>query len=117
MIKRVVIAGCRDYTNYEEAKVYIDFCLSNIRKVNDIIIISGLAPAVFFIFNYRLNILRHNNIFVNFLAMIVAKLKLMCYYYFATQTEYLTLTKGKYLGKRCFPYPSLESVCVATNRG
>ena len=30
--KRVVIAGCRDYNNYEEAKAYIDFCLSNIRK-------------------------------------------------------------------------------------
>ena len=43
--KRVVIAGCRDYTNYEEAKVYIDFCLSNIRKVNDIIIISGCASG------------------------------------------------------------------------
>jgi len=27
MIKRVVIAGCRDYSNYEQAKPYIDFCL------------------------------------------------------------------------------------------
>ena len=45
MIKRVVIAGSRDYTNYEEAKVYIDFCLSNIRKANDIIIISGCASG------------------------------------------------------------------------
>lgn len=41
MIKRVVIAGCRDYTNYDEAREFIDHCLSNIRKDNDIIIISG----------------------------------------------------------------------------
>ncbi len=43
MIKRVVIAGCRDYNNYDDAKLYIDFCLSNIRKENDIIIVSGCA--------------------------------------------------------------------------
>ena len=43
LIKRVVIAGCRDYSNYEEAKPYIDFCLSNIRKKNNIIILSGHA--------------------------------------------------------------------------
>ena len=45
MIKRVVIAGCRDYNNYDEAKVYIDFCISNIRKENDIIILSGCASG------------------------------------------------------------------------
>lgn len=44
-VKRVVIAGCRDYDNYEEAKEYIDFCLSNIRKENDIIIVSGGASG------------------------------------------------------------------------
>ncbi len=43
MIKRVVIAGCRDYNNYAEAKQYIDFCLSNIRKENNIVIVSGGA--------------------------------------------------------------------------
>ena len=43
MTKRVVIAGCRDYINYEEAITYIDFCLSNIRKDNNIIIVSGCA--------------------------------------------------------------------------
>ena len=42
-IKRVVIAGCRDYNNYLEAKEYIDFCLSDIRKKNEIIIVSGCA--------------------------------------------------------------------------
>ncbi|MEE0945525.1 MAG: DUF2493 domain-containing protein [Acutalibacteraceae bacterium] len=45
MIKRVVIAGCRDYSNYKEAKVYIDFCLSNIRKQYDIVILSGCASG------------------------------------------------------------------------
>ena len=43
MIKRVIIAGCRYYNNYEEAKVFIDFCLSNIRKENEIVILSGGA--------------------------------------------------------------------------
>ena len=43
--KRVVIAGCRDYKNYDEAKLYIDFCLSNIRKENNIIIVSGCASG------------------------------------------------------------------------
>ena len=45
MIKRVVIAGCRDYYNYDEAKPYIDFCLSNIRKENNIVIVSGCASG------------------------------------------------------------------------
>lgn len=44
-VKRVVIAGCRDYTDYQEAKEYIDFCLSNIRKENHIIIVSGGASG------------------------------------------------------------------------
>ena len=44
-IKRVVIVGCRDYNSYNEARQYIDFCLSNIRKEHDIIIISGGADG------------------------------------------------------------------------
>ncbi len=43
MIKRVIIAGCRDYDNYAEAKLFIDLCLSNIRKENKIVILSGCA--------------------------------------------------------------------------
>lgn len=43
LTKRVVIAGCRNYTNYDEAKTYIDFCLSNIRRENNIVIVSGGA--------------------------------------------------------------------------
>lgn len=42
-VKRVVIAGCRNYQNYAEAKKYIDDCLSEIRKTNRIIIVSGCA--------------------------------------------------------------------------
>lgn len=49
MIKRVVIAGCRNYNNYKEAKEYIDFCLSNIRKYNDIIILCGGAKGADFL--------------------------------------------------------------------
>ncbi len=44
-IKRVVIAGCRYYENYKEAEKYIDFCISNIRKENQIIIVSGGAKG------------------------------------------------------------------------
>ena len=38
---KVVIAGCRHYNDYEEAKTFIDKCLQNIRKDNTIIIVSG----------------------------------------------------------------------------
>ncbi len=41
MIKRIVVAGCRNYNNYEEAKEYIDFCISEIRKKYTLIFISG----------------------------------------------------------------------------
>lgn len=44
-VKRVVIAGYRNYNNYDEAKRYIDFCLSNIRNENNIIIVSGCASG------------------------------------------------------------------------
>lgn len=40
-VKRVVIAGSRDYDNYEEAKRFIDNCIANIRKQNTIAIVSG----------------------------------------------------------------------------
>ncbi|MBQ4119248.1 MAG: DUF2493 domain-containing protein [Clostridia bacterium] len=44
-MKRVVIAGCRYYNNYDEAKRYIDLCLSNIQRKNDIVIVSGCASG------------------------------------------------------------------------
>ena len=43
MVKRVVVAGCRNYNNYVEAKAFIDSCLSRIKKENKIIIVSGGA--------------------------------------------------------------------------
>ncbi len=39
--KRVVIAGCRDYNNYEQAKLYIDFCIKRIKKEYTLIFLSG----------------------------------------------------------------------------
>ena len=45
MIKRVVVAGCRDYNNYEEASEYIDYCLADIVNDNEIIILSGRASG------------------------------------------------------------------------
>ncbi len=45
MLKRVVIAGCRDYNNYNEAKDFIDLCLVNIYRENDIVIVSGCASG------------------------------------------------------------------------
>ena len=41
MIKKVIIAGCRDYNNYDEAKEYIDFCISRIKKEYTLIFLSG----------------------------------------------------------------------------
>ncbi len=41
IIKRVVVAGCRHYTDYQEAKNYIDFCISKIRKKYNLIVVSG----------------------------------------------------------------------------
>ena len=43
MIKRVVIAGSRHYSNYTEAKLYIEDCLSQVIEGNTVIIISGGA--------------------------------------------------------------------------
>ncbi len=45
MEMRVVIAGCRNYNNYKEAKEYIDCCISNIIEENEIIIVSGGADG------------------------------------------------------------------------
>lgn len=45
MIKRIIIAGSRNYNNYNEAKLYIDRCLSEIRKEYTIVIISGGAKG------------------------------------------------------------------------
>ena len=41
MIKRVVVAGCRNYENYDEAKCYIEKCVKDIKKENTLIFVSG----------------------------------------------------------------------------
>ena len=43
MVKRIVIAGSRHYSNYEEAREYLDLCLKDIKDGSDIIILSGGA--------------------------------------------------------------------------
>ncbi len=45
MEKRIVICGSRNYTKYNEAKIFLDACLSEIKKENNIIIISGGAKG------------------------------------------------------------------------
>ncbi len=40
-MKRIVVAGCRDYYDYQEAKAYIDFCISQIRKEFTLVFVSG----------------------------------------------------------------------------
>lgn len=44
-IKRVLIAGCRNFNNYTVAKKYIDRCISNIRENFSVIILSGGADG------------------------------------------------------------------------
>ena len=46
MVKRIVVAGCRDYKNYEEVKKYIDSCISDICKEYKLIFISGCCRGV-----------------------------------------------------------------------
>lgn len=41
MEKRVVVAGTRTYENYEEAKKYINFCVSDIKNKYKLIFLSG----------------------------------------------------------------------------
>ncbi len=41
MTKKIIIAGCRDYTNYEEAKEYIKRCIDPLREAYTLIFLSG----------------------------------------------------------------------------
>jgi len=40
-IKKIVIAGCRNFTDYAKAEEFIDKCIINIRKKYELIFISG----------------------------------------------------------------------------
>lgn len=41
MVKRVVVAGCRYYQDYEAAKTYLEMCIQNIRQTYTLIFLSG----------------------------------------------------------------------------
>ncbi len=41
MIKRIVVAGCRDYENYDDARAYIEMCIKEIRKEHTLVFLSG----------------------------------------------------------------------------
>lgn len=41
MVKKIVVAGCRYYQNYEEAREYINYCISNIKNKYTLIFVSG----------------------------------------------------------------------------
>ncbi len=41
MVKRIVVAGCRDFCDYSLAKEYIEECLSEISENNTFIFVSG----------------------------------------------------------------------------
>lgn len=41
MIKRVVVSGCRSYNDYNEAKKFIDICISKIKTEYSLIFVSG----------------------------------------------------------------------------
>ena len=44
-VKRIVVAGCRAFTDYDLAKEFIDKCISDMRRGNEIIIVSGGAKG------------------------------------------------------------------------
>lgn len=41
MIKRIVVAGCRNYEDYEEARAYIEMCIKTIRNKYVLVFLSG----------------------------------------------------------------------------
>ena len=45
MIKRIVVAGCRNYNDYPEAKSFIDFCISRIKNEYTLVFISGCCKG------------------------------------------------------------------------
>lgn len=45
LIKRIVVAGSRNYKNYEEAKAYISVCISKIKENHTLIFLSGCCKG------------------------------------------------------------------------
>ena len=46
MVKRIVVAGCRNFNDYSVVKKYIDMCISDIRKHYTLIFLSGGCRGV-----------------------------------------------------------------------
>lgn len=42
-IKRIVVAGGRDYSDYAEAKEFIEECIRDIRADNELVFVSGVC--------------------------------------------------------------------------
>ncbi|MBE6782575.1 MAG: DUF2493 domain-containing protein [Ruminococcaceae bacterium] len=45
LLKRVVVAGCRDYFDYEEAEKFIDLCVSEWSKEHTLVFVSGTCEG------------------------------------------------------------------------
>ena len=43
MVKKIVVSGSREYNNYEEAKKYIDVCISKIKYEYKLIFVLGVC--------------------------------------------------------------------------
>ena len=41
MIKRIIVAGCRDYDDYNGAKEFIEICIKKIREKYTLVFLSG----------------------------------------------------------------------------
>ncbi|MGN0560998.1 MAG: DUF2493 domain-containing protein [Candidatus Fimenecus sp.] len=41
MEKRILVAGCREYDNYSDAKAYIEICIKEIRERYTLVFLSG----------------------------------------------------------------------------
>lgn len=41
MIKRIVVAGCRNFNDYEKAEKYISICISSMKTKYELIFLSG----------------------------------------------------------------------------
>ncbi|MBQ7090835.1 MAG: DUF2493 domain-containing protein [Clostridia bacterium] len=41
MVKKIVVAGCRNYENYEEAKKHIEACIQELKSRYDLLFLSG----------------------------------------------------------------------------
>lgn len=46
MIKRIIVAGCRDYEDYDSAKKYIEMCIKRIRKNTSLYLYRVVAKSI-----------------------------------------------------------------------